>query len=566
MDLITKNNTTEKKQTTNQSKAQEQEEFRIDGLINSVFKDKSKKNEIIQKLRPFFSLKVVPQREIDRVYSAVEKVEPERIDIIEEFKYEEEKYDSKSIFTTKSKSVGLSDFDLDLSVSILGHKQSLKCGMKEEKEILNIENSSTIYCIHSIAIKLFRIVIDFKEIKLAKQVMEELQDVQNSNATEKKILLEKLVDKFGLYVPCELIVGGRINYSFNANSTDEIKEINSLIQKEIHAKLGGGCKLISGSLQGNYISTNCLNNSNRSLDKVENLSMTIEGGDYTYKHNFEKWIQSFNMDNLQIIEYKTLTPIYSFIPGLESKLSICLEKYEDIVLKEIYNLIEKDFAQKEKELYQGSSQSKNKWNVGITQENYKSFIIYRRKITKKLKKEEKNEKIKMQDVLCGEIPDGFIICGWILKTNANSKSYDVLTNWERKKELQIIGSECFKFKIDLSAEEEIGENIEIDWILEIFCIHTDFLVKMNKNKSSSNNNKHYFINCDCNSSSNEECYYNEFFNNNNNFVKMDEEKLKKRENINKASDLFPPLIPQVCGNIFNPPKNQNFMKNNNLFG
>ena len=533
MDTDTNNKSSEKEQTTNQSKAQE--EFRIDGLINSVFKDKSKKNEIIQKLRPFFSLKVVPQREIDRVYSAVEKVEPERVDLIEEFKYEEEKYDSKNIFTTKSKSVGLSDFDLDLSVSILGHKQSLKCDMKEDKEIINRENSSKIYCIHSIAIKLFRIVIDFKEIKLAKQVMEELQDVQNSNATEKKILLEKLVDKFGLYVPCELIVGGRINYSFNANSTDEIKEINSLIQKEIHAKLGGGYKLISGSLQGNYNSTNCSNNSNRSLDKVENLSMTIEGGDYTYKQNFEKWIQSFNMDNLQIIEYKTLTPIYSFIPGLESKLSICLENYEDIVLKEIYNLIEKDFSQKEKELYQGSSESKNKWNVGITQENYKSFIIYRRKTTKKLKiekkeekKEEKNEKIIIKDVLCGEIPDGFIICGWILKTNANSKSYDVLTNWERKKELQIIGSECFKFKIDLSAEENIKENIEIDWILEIFCIHTDFLVKMIKNKSSSNNNKHYFINCDCNSCSNEGCYYNEFFSNNN-FVKMDEEKLKKRQ-------------------------------------
>ena len=34
------------------------EKFKIDDLINSVFKDKSKKPEIIQKLRPFFSLKV----------------------------------------------------------------------------------------------------------------------------------------------------------------------------------------------------------------------------------------------------------------------------------------------------------------------------------------------------------------------------------------------------------------------------------------------------------------------------------------------------------------------------
>ncbi len=65
------------------------EKFKIDDLISSVFKDKSKKPEIIEKLRPFFSLKVIPQREIDKVYSAVEKIEPDKVDLIEEFEYEE---------------------------------------------------------------------------------------------------------------------------------------------------------------------------------------------------------------------------------------------------------------------------------------------------------------------------------------------------------------------------------------------------------------------------------------------------------------------------------------------
>jgi len=523
--------------TTNQ--IIEKEDFKIDKLINSVFMDKSKQHEIIEKLRPFFSIKVIPQREIDRVYSAVEKIDPKKIDLIEEYKYEEEKYDSKNVFTAKSKSVGLSDFDLDLSVSILGHKQSFKYDEKDEKSNLNRENNSKIHCIHSIVIKLFRIIIDFKEIKLAKQVMEELEEVHNSNVTEKKILLEKLVDKFGLYIPLELVIGGRINYSFDANNNDEIKEIHSLLQREIKAKFGGGYKFVSGSLEGDSKKKNILNDSSKSLDKVENLSIKIEGGDYTYKEDFKKWIQSFNMENLQIIEYKTLTPIYSFIPGLESKLSICLEKYEDIVLKEIHSLIEKDFIIKEKEIFQGSSETMNKWKIGITQEKYKSFIIYKRKIFKKLKiqknneKKEENKNNKIKDVICGEIPDGFIICGWILKTNSNSKPYDVVANWERKKELQIIGNECFKFKIDLNVEDAIDENIEIDWILDIFCIHTDFLVKYDKNKNNSNinNNKHYFINCDCNSNNKEDCYYNDFYKNNN-FKKMDEEEFKKRENNN----------------------------------
>ena len=543
------------------------EKFKIDDLISSVFKDKSKKPEIIQKLRPFFCLKVIPQREIDKVYSAVEKIEPDKIDLIEEFEYEEKKYNSKNKFTTKSKSVGLSNFDLDLSASIWGHKQSFKFENKDENFNINQESSSKNYCIHSIVVKLFRIVIDFKEIKLVRQVIEELEEVKNANDTEKKILLEKLVDKFGLFVPLELCIGGRINYSFEANSEEEIQAVHSLLQREIKAKFGGGNILISASLEGNYKNNNLSENLSYSLDKVKNLSIEIEGGDYTYKDDFKKWIQSFNMDNSQIIEYKTLSRIYSFIPGLESKLYKCLENYEDIVLKEIYSLIESN-AEKEKEIYKGSSEHKNKWQVGITKEQYKSFIIYRKKIIKRLKikkpekkeEEKKEEKKIVKDVICGEIPDGFIICGWILKSNSNSKSYDVISSWERKKEIQIIGDEYFKFKIDLTVENDINEEIEIDWILELFCIHSDFLVSFNKKNNIKDFNKHYFINCDCNKQESEECYYNTFYKNEN-FIKMDSDGLQKRINQN-----IKPLKAQI--NLFGIP-NDHFGKKvpcKNLFG
>ena len=539
--------TNKEKDNENQNKKEEslteKEEIKIESLLNSVFKDKSKKPEIIQKLRPFFSLKVIPQREIDRVYTAVEKVEPEKIDLIEVNEYKEEKYEEKNIFTAKSKSVGLSDFDLDLSVSILGSKQSLKVDNKDGQSNSSKENSSKNHCIHSIVIKLFRIIIDFKDIKLAKIVTEELEQVQNSNATEKKILVEKLVDKFGLYVPLELIIGGRINYSFDANSEDEIKEIHSLLQREIKMKFGGGLKYLSGSLEGGMKSKNLNDDFSKSLDKVENLSIKIEGGDYTYKEDFKKWIQSFNMDNLQIIEYKSLQPIYCFIPGLESKLSICLENYEDIVLKEIYSLMEKDFILKEKEIFQGSSDTMNHWKVGITQEQYKKFIIYRKKIIKNLKikkdgetknEENKNNNKMVKDVICGEIPDGFVICGWILKSNANSNYQDVVANWERKKTISIIGNECFKFKVDLNINEDINEDVDIDWSLEIFCIHTDFLVEYNKNKSSKKYKNHYFINCDCNKSD-DECYYNDFYKNKN-FIKINEDELKKTEDNKKYTN------------------------------
>ena len=133
-----------------------EKEINIYELISSVFKNKSKKIEIIEKLRPFFTLKVIPNREIDKVYSAVEKIDSEKVDLIEEFKYQEEKYDSKNLFETKSKSVGLSDFDLDLSTSIFGHKQSLKFENKNETISEQSRKGSKIHCIHSIVVSLFR--------------------------------------------------------------------------------------------------------------------------------------------------------------------------------------------------------------------------------------------------------------------------------------------------------------------------------------------------------------------------------------------------------------------------
>ena len=324
------------------------------------------------------------------------------------------------------------------------------------------------------------------------------------------------------------------------------------MQREINIKLGGKLGFVSGGLEGKFKTKNLSESSDYSLDKVENLYIKIEGGDYTYKEDFEKWIQSFNMDNLQIIEYKTLTPIYSFIPGLESKLSICLEKYEDIVLKEIYSLFEKEFIPKEKELYQGSSKNENKWEVGISQDNYKSFKILKKKIVNNLKICDKKIKIgrkpikksakenegyyadnlnyinnivdsyletetetetkgekennRVTSVICGEIPEGFIICGWILKTNANSKYYDVVGNWERQKQIQIIGNEYYKFKVDLNIENEISEDVNTDWILELYCIHKNYLISDEKGFNKKNLKNHFFINCDCGGENNV-CYY-----------------------------------------------------------
>ena len=118
----------------------------------------------------------------------------------------------------------------------------------------------------------------------------------------------------------------------------------------------------------------------------------------------------------------------------------------------------------------------------------------------------------------------------------------MISTWERKKEIQIIGDEYFKFKIDLTIENDIKEDVEIDWILELFCIHTDFLVRFNKRNYPKDFNKHYFINCDCYKKDNEECYYNTFYKNDN-FIKMDLAELQNRKDNN-------PQKKKGYGNLF----------------
>ena len=483
----------------------EENEITVHKLIGSIFDDNSKKSKIIKRLRPYFSLKVVPQREIDKVYSAVEKIDPEKIDLVEEFKYEEEKFDSKNIFETKSKSLGLSNNDLNLSINIFGHKQDGNYDSKNEKKDLNSCNNSKIHCIHSIVISLFRIVIDYKNIKLAKQVQEDLEEVENSNATEKKILLEKFVDKFGLYIPLELIVGGRINISFEANNEEEKKLYHNNLQKGIKANLGGGISFISGNAKIDCNKKESKDQFSQSLEKIENASLKMIGGDYLNKDDLKQWVKSFNINNLQVIEYKTLIPIYCFIPGLEKKLKICLRPYEVIVLQEIYNLLDTKYKEEEKNIYDGVSTNSNLWKAGIILNNYESFNIYKQKIVKKLildKFSLKKETVIKKSIICGEVPEGFIICGWTISTNANSKPYDIICSWERSKELGILWTIYFKFKVDITGEKDFNENnIEIEWTVEIFCICSNFSSKREKKYIGNENQEN---NCQ-NSNNNQNC-------------------------------------------------------------
>ena len=105
---------TENNKYNNNISSEINEDVSINQLISSIINNEKNKIGLIEKLKPYFSIKVIPQRDIDIVYSSIEKIDSKKIDLIKELKYEEKRFDSKNEFEINSKSFGLSELDLDL--------------------------------------------------------------------------------------------------------------------------------------------------------------------------------------------------------------------------------------------------------------------------------------------------------------------------------------------------------------------------------------------------------------------------------------------------------------------
>ena len=83
----------------------------------------------------------------------------------------------------------------------------------------------------------------------------------------------------------------------------------------------------------------------------------------------------------------------------------------------------------------------------------------------------------------------------------------------------------------MEKNNNINEEMEMEWVLEIYCIHSNYLIQYSNNDENNTNIEHYFTNCDCThikNNNNEECYYNLFYKEEN-LRKLNKEELKMKE-------------------------------------
>ena len=299
--------------------------------IYSVFNDQKKKIALLEKYKPGYSLKIDSNGQIQTIQSSIMKIPYEKIEISKEVKYFENNYFSEDKFNTTLKSKGLSDLNILFSKKIF-NIFNIEFEQSYNSKNLNVQKSesNTIHCIHSIYVSLINVIIDEKDIKLKETIINKFKDaLRNKTNNDKKEKLYEIYDIYGMFVPLEFTLGGKYNIYFEVeNIKEKDKILNNL----------NNLTSFSFDTEGLEIK-----NQDKKVDEFNNemknskYTISLEGGDLTLKYSFNEWIKSLNIDNLEIIDFKTLVKIHEFCGDIKYEIEKILNKEKEIMLGEGYN-------------------------------------------------------------------------------------------------------------------------------------------------------------------------------------------------------------------------------------
>lgn len=299
--------------------------------IHSIFEDENKKRRLLEKYKPECSLKLNTDGQIHIIKSSISKIPFEKVELSKEVKYFENNCYSEDKLKTAFKSKGLTDLNILFSKKIFNiFNVELSESFNNKVEQTKSTDSKSIYCIHSIYISLIRVIIDEKDVKLKDTIINRFKDVINiTDTNKKKHNLSEIYDIFGMFVPLEFTLGGKYNISFEVRNIQEkdniVKNLNNLTNINFNSQT------FNFDYQKNQIEE-----FNNEIKKSQ-YTISLEGGDITKKYNFEEWIKSLNIDNLEIIDFKTLVKIHDFCGNIKNDIDDIIGKDLNIIKREGYN-------------------------------------------------------------------------------------------------------------------------------------------------------------------------------------------------------------------------------------
>ena len=180
---------------------------------------------------------------------------------------------------------------------------------------------------HSIFQRFIKVSIPQKDFKLDENIKQEFKIILNKKSDKEKINeLFKLYSKYGFGVPFEFILGGKYYIYFNARSEEEKKEIESKLNN---------LTSISANNQKMGVDSD-MYNKNESKAKIENLNIPIDvvGGNSEKKYEFNEWLKSLTLDNIEVIEYEHVIPIHEYCDDdVKNEIENLLERENNKILK-----------------------------------------------------------------------------------------------------------------------------------------------------------------------------------------------------------------------------------------
>ena len=398
----------------------------------SVPNDPTKKSEVLNLFKPNFSITINPKGDIQKIPRAILDIEHDFIELRHINTSKNLSHSAKNRSDAILESKGITKANIELSKQIM---KIINIGVKND---INYENSNksnnkseTFNYVNTSYYPKLSVTLSPTNIQLNPDIINRFKSIISlDNEKDKRKKLYETYNLYGMYIPIQFILGGRYNIFIEAKNEDE--NIQKLQDFKNKTNFFVSEQKIDFQYNNNQI--NKINNTNENI----RANVEIEGGTINPK-NIEEWKRSFNLHNIEIIEYLNLEKIYKFCG--DDNISEQIEKLEENII------IEQEMINKEREQQLIDNMEKLEITIGLLIESKKENLmkafkyIYsnsskesknRLEITKILKLSDENIKVNVKII---NIMDNYFIkkCdGFILAPNITDKnSLDVIADYAK---------------------------------------------------------------------------------------------------------------------------------------
>lgn len=303
----------------------------IEEVLNSLYNDKKSQLELINKFKPGFLKFDDGKIEINRTVDL--NIPLENIIFSQNRSLDSDTFKVENDYDDSLVSKGSIKSNINISATI---KSIININFQSNMKITNDNTkknkSKYIRYKHFISNSLVKISVPQKDFKLDENIKQEFRNIFNKETNQDQLNeLFRLYNKYGIGIAFEFILGGKYYMYFDARNDEE----KDAIVKDFEYSNNTSVMDQKGGFGFNNNSIKEINQKRKNL----NMKLSVVGGDPEKKDNYNEWLKSINLKNLEIIQYKSLQPLHDFCDD-DVK-----EKIEELLKNENRLLEEKEKAE-----------------------------------------------------------------------------------------------------------------------------------------------------------------------------------------------------------------------------